>query len=163
MKMVLVVSYLLGGLLLPNQYMADKDNTVPVVQTASAHIDLHSVNGISLDDNIETVVAKKGIPQQITVDPYFEEVLIYEYTNMNIVFRDNWIDSIEFDEETSFLLLDQSKITATEQAIRIALGEPDFIAEDGLVFQRDEAVLKLFIHPDNKELQRISYYHISSQ
>ncbi|MFD2115615.1 hypothetical protein ACFSTH_06830 [Paenibacillus yanchengensis] len=162
MKIVLVVSYLLGSLLLPNPF-ADEESTISVIHAAPEKIHLNSVNGISLDDDMETVVEKKGTPQRITVDRYFAEFQIYEYADMNIIFRDNVMDSIEFDKEKSFLYLDESKIPVSIQTIRAALGEPDFIAEDGLVFQRNEAVLKLFINPDNGDLDFISYYHINSE
>ncbi len=163
MKIVLVVSCLLGCFLLPNPFITDEGNTFSIVRAASEKIDLNTVNGISLDDDIKAVIEKKGAPQRITVDPYFEEFLIYEYADMKIIFRDNFMDSIEIGSEIPFLYVDQHKLPVAIKDLRAALGKPDFIAEDGLVFRHNEAVLKVFINPENGHLEYISYYHISSE
>lgn len=174
MKIILLISYLIGGTLSPiplnnisppiNQSATDKLEQVISVIDEKAHVNilLTSVNDISLYDDVEDVIAKKGIPEQITIVPDFAEYIRYEYSHMTVNFRDNLIDYVEITNEANTLYLDQTEVPATIEGIKAVLGAPDYIAEDGIVFQRDEALLKLFINEDSGELESIAYYHIAS-
>jgi len=174
MKVILLISYLVGGIFIPFQLdkgspsvehlAADRvEHVIEVIEdTAIQPIFLTSVNDISLYDDAADIIKKKGIPDQVTSDSEIDEVTIFKYSNMTVHFRDQLIDYVEITNDAASLWLDQTEIPATIEAIKAALGEPDYIAEDGIVFQRNEALLKLFINPDNEELETIAYYHIAS-
>ncbi len=167
MKVILVISYLIGGLfnpILSEQAFATtaEQMPIPISKQAPAEILLTSVNGISLNDDVFAIIEKKGTPIQISTDPVFKDQVMYEYSDMLVSFRDDVIDYLEIGNGTETLYLDHTEIPATIEAVQTALGEPDYVAEDGLVFQRNEALLKLFINSDSGELESIAYYHIAS-
>lgn len=127
------------------------------------NVKLQSVNDISLyDDDVSTVVEKHGLPKEIVSESDMEDYTVYKYADMNIYFIDGIIDYVEISGETETVTIDDSEITVSKDSIQEVLGEPDYIAEDGIVFQNNELLLKLFIDPDNGKLKSISYYHIAS-
>lgn len=132
------------------------------LQSVKQEISLQMVNNISLDDDAKIVLDKMGEPQQISSDTLYEQSKIYKYPDMNIAFNDGFIEYVEVLGSASTILLDKSVVPATIEAVKGVLGEPDFIAEDGIVFQRNESLLKLFIDPDTGGLISITFYHLSS-
>ncbi|WP_042162657.1 hypothetical protein [Paenibacillus gorillae] len=159
MKNIILIGCLLGALV--SQIPASA--SMPPLQASKGDsYPLHSVNGLTLDDDPAAVADKLGKPQNVVQDEWLAELQIYEYTDMDIAFRDGWLDYVEISGGADVLQIDGNELPATEAAIREALGQPDFIAEDGIVFQRGEALLKLFIDPHTGKLQSIAYYHIAS-
>jgi len=175
MEIILIIGYLLNAIFMPNPMhsmspnAAEKAASSPVMlavmpgpQTEMESITLSTINDISLYDDVFSLLEKKGTPNRVTKDPYLKEYTSYEYANMNVIFNEDVIECIEISNEASTLYLDGIEIPATKDAIIKVLGKPDFKAEDGLVFQRENALLKLFINPNTKELESIAYYHIAS-
>lgn len=172
MNMILIICYLLSGLLIPNQWnhseqmnmitRLDGNPLVAAIGKTAEEIRLASVNHITLYDDVAAVIEKKGAPDRITTDPYFEDAMTFSYSDMNISFTDDAVQQIQIEQQTETLYLDDTEVEATIEAIQSALGEPDYIAEDGIVFQRQEALLKLYIDPENGKLESITYYHIAS-
>ncbi|WP_261303767.1 hypothetical protein [Paenibacillus andongensis] len=132
---------------------ADPSTLVPI---------LHSLEGISLDDNTEAVVAKKGYPLTFVQDPHFIDVFTYEYPDMNIGFQDGIVTFVQIPAEIGHVHINDQRISLTITDVKRLLGEPDYIAEDGIVFQRGEELIKLFIAPETQELIAIDYYDLSS-
>lgn len=128
-------------------------------EAAKPDFKLQTVNGISLYDTPSIVARKLGKPESITADPHLKELLIYQYPKMNVVFSDGIVNSVEIAEGSETLLLDGVEIPATVEAIKGALGQPDYMTEDGIVFERNEALLKLFIDKDTKKLTAIHYFY----
>jgi len=173
MKILLLISYLVGGIFLPIQWdeaslpveqaMNRNKQVIEVINDPSRQqIYLTTVNDLSLYDDTADVIRKMGPPEQESTDSDLIEYTVYVYPNMNVYFRDQLIDYVEISNEAATLWLDQTQVPATIEAIKAVLGEPDYYAEDGIVFQRNEAILKLFINPNNGELESIAYYHIAS-
>lgn len=127
-------------------------------EAANPDFKLQTVNGISLYDTPSIVARKLGEPESITADPHLKELLIYQYPNMNVVFSDGIVYSVEIAEGSETLLLDGVEIPATVEGVKGALGQPDYMTEDGIVFERNEALLKLFIDTDTKKLTSIHYF-----
>jgi hypothetical protein len=122
----------------------------------------NSVNGISLYDTKESIKAKFGSPQAITQDPNLIELETYVYPMMKVGFSYGTADYVEVPAEAGSILIDDVHVATTVEAMKEALGEPDYIAEDGIVFQRRDALIKLFIDPMTRQPTVIHYYHISS-
>jgi hypothetical protein len=120
---------------------------------------LQEINGITLYDDPSSVVKKLGKPKSISEDPHLKELKIYEYPNMNIVFSDGMVNFVEITEGSKTLQMDGVEIPATIEAIKEALGEPDYVTEDGIAFERNEAILKLFVDMDTQKLTSIHYFH----
>ncbi len=128
-------------------------------EAAKPDFKLQTVNGISLYDTPSIVARKLGEPERITADPYLKELLIYQYPNMNVVFSGGIVYSVEIAGDSKTLLLDGVEIPATIEAVKGALGQPDYVTEDGIVFERNEALLKLFIDSETQKLTSIHYFH----
>jgi hypothetical protein len=122
---------------------------------------LTSVNGISLNDTKKAIVEKKGKPLSITKDPYMPELDTYEYPQMKVGFSDETVGFVEISAAVGVIQIDDTPIPSTIEDIKKALGEPDYVAEDGIVFQRKDALLKLFIDSVTLKLSSIDYYQIS--
>jgi peptidoglycan hydrolase-like protein with peptidoglycan-binding domain len=166
MKHMILIGYMLGGII---SFTGNISNGFHLTLAAMAPsteekqiLQLRTVNGISLYDDQSIVIEKKGEPELITEDPYIKGFEIYHYPDMKIIFSDGTVNFVEVLEGAETLTIDGIPIPATVQALKEALGEPDFIAEDGIVFQRREALLKVFIDRDTQKLTSIHYYHISA-
>lgn len=120
---------------------------------------LQAVNGITLYDDPSSVVKKLGKPKSISEDPHLKELKIYEYPNMYVVFSDGMVNFVEITEGSKTLLIDGVEIPATIEAIKEALGEPDYVTEDGIAFERNEAILKVFVDSDTQKLTSIHYFY----
>jgi len=186
MKNIILIGCLLGGiLLLPNAPNASSSDTEPYTQPAALepsvraallteadvqlrltveapNISLQTVNGLSLDDDEAAVFEKKGKPMSVAKDELFAQFLIYEYPGMSVAFDGGSIAYVEISGESETVSLDGHVLPATVEAVNAALGTPDYHAEDGFVYERGEALLKLFTDPDTGELLFISYYHIAT-
>ncbi|WP_139995703.1 hypothetical protein [Paenibacillus paridis] len=135
---------------------------VKVKEEEKPSFTLQTVNGITLYDDMDSVAKKLGKPGKITEDPHLKELVIYEYPEMSIVFSDGIVNFVELTEGAKTLLIDGVKMNASIDAVKKALGEPDYVTEDGLVFERGEALLKLFIDENSRKLTSIHYFHIYS-
>lgn len=176
MEIIVIIGYLLNAIFMsgPSYSMspgaADQAASstamlasMPVNQTEMQPITLSTINDISLYDDVFSLLEKKGIPDRIASDPYLQEYTSYGYTDMTVIFNEDAIECIEINTEVAgTVYLDQLEVPVTIKDLTNVLGKPDFEAEDGLVFQRKDALLKLFINPNTKELESIAYYHIAS-
>jgi hypothetical protein len=131
------------------------------VTAEPAAFKLDTVCGISLYDSRDDVVAKLGQPSVIDKDEFFADLEVYRYEGLRVAFAGDFIQYVDIDP-THGLDIDGKPVEATREALVKALGEPDYKAEDGIVFQRDEALLKLFLDPKTGKPQAISYYHIAT-
>ncbi|TXK74844.1 hypothetical protein [Paenibacillus sp. N3.4] len=131
-------------------------NLVPFIST------IYSLGGISLYDDAQTVEVKKGNPTAMVQDPQFIGAITYEYPDLNIGFDNNNVSFVQVPAEAGHIQINDQSVSLTVSEIRGLLGEPDYVAEDGLVFQRKEALIKLFLDPETQELISLNYYHLSS-
>lgn len=146
------------NIVVESQAVTDKE---PMNQT-NGKLALQTVNDVSLYDDPTSLIKKLGQPELIKADEYMSEVETYQYGSMSVIFDHEIVGSLELEDLSKPLKIDDKLIKATIADIKAALGEPDFVTEDGIVFQREEALLKLFIDADTKELISISYFHTSS-
>ncbi|MNZ96097.1 hypothetical protein D3C78_1152770 [compost metagenome] len=132
------------------------------VQVKEPELQLDSINGISLYDSQDDVVRKLGEPVQVIQDPHLKDMSTYSYKGMNIVFRSDYIEVVEIVEGSDSLLIDGQRHEATLSHLTGLLGKPDYETEEGIVFERDDALLKLCIGPGSSELTYIHYFHPAS-
>lgn len=120
---------------------------------------LENVNGITLTDDMKTVIKKKGQPLSKVKDPFLSEMEVYAYPQMNIAFSDGIVSYVEILVAAGTANIDGIPIEISEKGLKNILGEPDFVASDGLVFQRNQSYIKLFTDMDTHEVTAIHYYH----
>ena len=123
---------------------------------------LESVNEVSLRDDIKAVIKKLGQPLSKAKDPFLTEMEVYAYPKMNIGFSDGIVSYVEVLVAAGTVTIDGIPVQISQDGLKKALGEPDFIAADDIVFQRDEAFVKLFTDRDTHEVTAIYYYHHSN-
>jgi hypothetical protein len=120
------------------------------------------VNGISLYDDVKAVTDKLGQPLSKGRDPNFAELELYAYPEMNISFSDGVVNYVEVLVAAGTVDIDGIPISIDEEGLKKALGEADYVAEDGIVFQRKEALIKLFTSMDTQKVTSLHYYHHSN-
>lgn len=143
---------------------ADNAEPQPAAENVAAPhhaLELDSVNGISLYDSPEAVVSKLGEPVSKSVDEIWGDLAVYQYPDMEIAFYGEFIQYVNIEADEN-LQVDGETLSITESALTEAFGQPDYTAEDGIVFQRNDAVLKLFLDEETHEPQYVSYYHIAT-
>ncbi|MGO4547899.1 hypothetical protein AB4Z29_24190 [Paenibacillus sp. 2TAB23] len=138
------------------------EEATKVKEAVKPSFKLQSVNDITLFDDPSAVIKKLGKPEQIVEDPYLNELYTYQYPNMAIVFSDGMLYSLEIPENAQTIIIDGIQLAATIKALEEALGQPDYETEDGIVFERGDALLKLFIDVDSNKLTSIHYFHRAS-
>jgi hypothetical protein len=139
-------------------------NLVKEHPTAEGNKTFHfqTVNGISLDDTPTTVIEKLGKPLSKNKDPFFGEMEVYVYPGMNIGFSYEVIDYVEVLVTAGTANIDGITLPIELEGMKKALGDPSFIAEDGVAFQRKEAFVKIFTDMETKKVTSIHYYHHSN-
>ncbi|NQX70168.1 hypothetical protein HQN90_28930 [Paenibacillus alba] len=137
-------------------------NLSQAASSSSILTSLVSLEGISLEDNTADVTAKKGAPLTTVEDPQFIGETIYQYPDVNVGFYEDVVAFVQVPARAGRIQINDQEIPLTLTDVKQLLGEPDFVAEDGVVFQRKEALIKLFMQPDTQDLISIDYYHLSS-
>lgn len=169
-----LLSLALGGVVLWGSYsyegITPQDEAIPVsVDVASAAslslsstsppYALQTVEGISLYDDQQAVVEHLGAPENIESDPYTEQLEIYQYEGIQVGFSAGYVDFVRVLPEAGAIHIDGNPIPMTLEAMTGQLGQPDFVAEDGLVFKRREAAIKLFLDETKQHITSIDYFH----
>jgi hypothetical protein len=121
-----------------------------------------NVNGISLYDDVKAVIDKLGQPLTKENDPFFAELEVYAYPEMNIGFSDGIVSYVEVLVAAGTVNIDGVSIPIKEEELINALGAPDFVAEDGIVFQRNTALVKLFKDIETHQVTSLHFYHQSN-
>ncbi|MBC8081201.1 MAG: hypothetical protein H7X86_12720 [Gorillibacterium sp.] len=146
------------------QVVTNQSYTPLVLETKKeSDIDLDEVNGISLHDDREAVLAKKGVPLEITQDPFIKDMEIYRYEDIEVAFLGKTVDSLSIlIKSNGSFKVDGLTVEQTPESIHHFLGNPDYVAEDGVVYQRGESVLKVYLEPGLNEIVVIRYYSLAN-
>jgi hypothetical protein len=127
-------------------------------------VTLDEVNDVSLYDDRAAVVEKKGVPLEIVEDPDRSDLEIYRYADMEVAFSGRLVDSLSVltENTTAQFEVDGIPVESTPESIHRVLGTPDFVADDGLVYQRGEALLKVYLEPGRNNIVIIRYYSMAN-
>lgn len=127
-----------------------------------ARFKLERANGIAVTDDLKTLYEIKGKPLSVEQDPLFphERILVYEDCKVGIY--EQFIQYVVILPEAGTFELDGTTLPMQTDRLKKALGEPDWIAEDGLVYRSGNNVLKLFIQPGSGRLTSVHYFHAMS-
>ncbi|WP_058301386.1 hypothetical protein [Gorillibacterium timonense] len=131
-------------------------------QQPDAAIALRDVNGITLSDDREAVVAKLGVPEDIIQDPLNKDLEIYRYAQMEVSFSGDHVYDVSVSADSGSLTLDGVKLQIAPASIRDKLGDPDYVAEDGLVYQRGYYLLKVYLNVEQGRIDVIRYYSLAN-
>lgn len=136
---------------------------LPNVQHKTYSEKYDSVNGIELTDTPETVISKKGEPIQIIRDPDLPYLQTFEYDEMNIGFFDDDLQYVEIPQSSGSLELgDGTNLSLTIDDIYRILGEPDYTAEDGIVYRDGHRMIKFYVDFSSEQISSAHYFHFYS-
>ncbi|MHA0857880.1 hypothetical protein [Paenibacillus sp. CMAA1364] len=130
-------------------------------QQVSDEVAFETVNGISLQDQIQDVLTKKGEPLNI------EEIPIlgcteYEYKDATIGICDDWVSYVHIENDAGTFIVNGQHIEISESGIAEALGASEFIADDGEVFIRGEQAIKVFSDSKTGKIEFIEFFDNTS-
>ncbi|WP_168119682.1 DUF4309 domain-containing protein [Paenibacillus sp. HB172176] len=134
----------------------------PIAEVKQDAFALNAVNDLTLYDSREDVRDKLGEPDSIERDEYLKDAVTFHYGDMSIYFYQDYIQSIDFAATVKELNIDGVIVQVNAEALKAALGKPDYVAEDGIVFQRNDCLLKMFMDGQTGERLGVSYYHLAS-
>jgi hypothetical protein len=134
----------------------------PAPSAVQTIYNLQSVDGISLTFDQEDVVEQLGAPVQITNDEFTVQFQIYHYPEMKIGFSEGYVDYVKVLASAGTISIDGQVIPMTVEALVHELGNPDFTAEDGLVFKGPRAVVKVFVDTETRSITSVDYFHRTS-
>lgn len=124
----------------------------------SGSVKLERINGISLSDDVETIVKHKGEPISVRKDEFFGDTKILEYRDCRVAVGDYGVEYVEVTPEQKQITIDGKQVANNLQALEKTLGEPYWVAEDGLVYTQDKQALKLFVDPDSGQLKSVHFF-----
>ncbi|WP_028563194.1 hypothetical protein [Paenibacillus pinihumi] len=121
-----------------------------------------TVNGIGLDDSPSEVRKKAGEPLKVERDEILQDREEHIYANETIGYSGDEIEFIKITNEQDTVDLDGVKVPMEIVELKKRLGSPDFTAEDGLVYIRDEICLKLFYEQGTTQLESLQVYWLAN-
>lgn len=166
MGIILIAGTALGPGPLARSDQAGSVRTESAVQTVNnsasfgrAHVlDFHSVNGVTLNDNRKTIAETFGVPLDIIPDRLLDDTETYDYGYMSVTFSGAAADIVSIPSEAGSFFVDGAEVAIRPDAIHDAFGDPDYVTEDGLVYERGEYLIKVFLDLDRKEIEKIDYF-----
>lgn len=118
-----------------------------------------TLNGISLDDTMDDLLAKKGQPGHKQEDPYlgcpeyhFHDVKVGLCEDTDV------IQYVHIDASENHIMLNGKRIEMNIEAIHHALGKPYYVAEDGEVFLRGDQALKVYMKSGSQQIEGIDLF-----
>ena len=136
------------------------DNAAVPEQESVLEISYHQVNGLDLDSDAATVVQLLGEPAERSTDPLLDTEE-FHYPAQTIGLYEDLVDYIIVPASAGEVQLGDATIPLEMEQLRQLLGEPDFTAEDGLVYVQHEVCLKLFYGENEAELDSVQIYWLS--
>ncbi|WP_019637572.1 hypothetical protein [Paenibacillus fonticola] len=139
---------LLSVKLVLEQQTSSKLSSMSEDSTASTVDDFHSMGDVTLYDNRESVVRKKGKPLSVNKDTY-SGYTEYQYEDIAVGLYEDLVYYVHVGSSPTKIKVNGKWMTLQKQSLLKAFGEPDFEAEDGDVYIRGYAAIKIYRDPEN--------------
>lgn len=125
--------------------------TPGVVQASLAHFgtrhervtELDTLNDISLSDQTEDVIGKKGKPDKVTLDKltgYTE----YHYKDVTVGLFDGQVYYVHLGADAKEMKVNKQWVALQPSSLNRAFGPADYTAEDGDVYTRGYSAIKIY-------------------
>lgn len=119
-----------------------------------------TINGISLNDSKSSLHNKLGLPVKVyTKDDMSEQVEMHQFAAQNVAMSGGHVKYVTIPKEAKQLSVNHVSMRMDRAEIERQLGKPDWIAEDGIVYQRGESVLKVYIDPVTGQILSVELFH----
>ncbi len=119
---------------------------------------LASVEGIGLGDSMMELIRKKGQPLAIHSDSRLSDLEVYDYGAIDVAFRGGDLLYVEVSAEAATVNIDGIPHSFETGALKEALGEPDFDAEDGWGYKRGFGAVKFYTDPATGQIQSVHFF-----
>lgn len=111
-------------------------------------LELLTLNGVSLADDKDAVLTKKGKPAHIVSDPHFKDQEILVYPDLEVALDNGTIAYLAIPQDAETFQLDGQTFPNKLNLLVERLGEPGFRAEDGLVYMNAYSAIKLYVQDE---------------
>lgn len=137
----------------------EKPEIVLAVDRSEPVQHFRTLNGISLDDSVRDVLAKKGQPIHKEQDPYLG-CPQYEFNDVKVGLCEDTgiINYVHIDGTEDHIKLNGEIIDMDIESIRSTLGKPYFVAEDGEVYLRGTQALKVYMKQGSRHIEGIDLF-----
>lgn len=123
----------------------------------------HTVNGLSLTDDLKTVYEMKGQPSAIIQDEILTSLKTYQFEDCSITMIDGSIEYVAIPGTVQQLDIDGQRIPMDLASMKKKLGTPYFVSEDGIVYRNGANALKIYLDPATNKIMSVHYFHTTSQ
>lgn len=108
--------------------------------------ELHSMGDVALYHDLKDVIANKGEPISIEKDVY-TGYIEYRYEDINVGFYKNVVYYVHAGNCPEQVKINGKWLVLRQPDIMQVLGKPDYVADDGEVYIRNLAALKIYKNP----------------
>lgn len=116
-----------------------------------------TVNDVSLYDTEADLIASHGQPLRLQEDRLLGSTE-YIYNDILVGINNGIVCYVRVNKDAAYLKVNNDYMEMTPESIKEALGEPDFVADDGEVYIRDHHAIKVYLNPDNGKLQHVEFF-----
>ncbi|WP_410772265.1 hypothetical protein [Fontibacillus sp. BL9] len=126
-------------------------------RTIESFDSFESMGNITLYDDFKSVLAKKGEPDSIKKDPYTGYTECH-YGTLTVGIYEDLVYYVHTGPYPKKVTLNGISIPLQKVWLRHFFGEPDFVAEDGEVYIRGHAALKVYKDPASGKITGVDLF-----
>ena len=133
----------------------------PAPEAPAPELAFETINGVAMDGDLSEVLAVLGEPTERTTDELLgtEE---YHYPGLTVGLYEGLVDYVVVPASAGSVRLGDTEIALELAQLRELLGEPDLVADDGLVYVRGPLALKLFTDAEGSVLSTLEVFWAAS-
>ncbi|ANE48114.1 hypothetical protein SY83_19515 [Paenibacillus swuensis] len=120
-----------------------------------------TVNGILLGQSKSAVVKYKGAPSAVSKDSWLGTVE-YKFRDGAVGFYEGTVEYISIPATKRFMSVNGRQVGISKAGLNGYFGKPDYVAEDGYVYERASDVIKAFTHPKTGAVIGVDYFSKSA-
>ncbi|GBF77244.1 hypothetical protein PA598K_05780 [Paenibacillus sp. 598K] len=130
-------------------------------EAPAPEVRFETINGVAMDGDLSDVLAALGEPTERTTDELLgtEEV---HYPKLTVGLYEGLVDYVVVPASAGSVRLGDTEALLALAQLRELLGEPDHVADDGLVYVRGPLALKLFTDEGGSALSTLEVYWAAS-
>jgi len=135
----------------------------PKTNPESVQPRFQSVNGLSLTDDLKTVFEMKGQPLSMKQDEILPSLKTYTFNDCSIIMVDGEIEYVVVPASTGKLDIDGDQVPMDIDKLKVKLGQPYFVSEDGIVYKDGSHVLKIYTDVVRGKVTSVHYFQEAVQ
>jgi hypothetical protein len=139
-----------AGILTPQAHEQEQPQKKPLT--------FDTINGISLFDSRDKVLAELGEPLEKIEHEFNQDMVNYDYGHMQILFIGDSIQNIAIPASEEDVQLDTQTLPMDQNQIAAILGEPHLKAEDGILYLADGVYIKIFFKPNSMSMDSVHFF-----